>query len=75
MNMDAIETSLAEQSTLAVSLTDQHTAILVLFQAAVLENKADLADTYREQAHDLLDLLLDCISTIQMLHRQLMHKK
>lgn len=50
----------------------RYEAIIVLYQAASMGNHGQEADLHRQNLHALLDVMLDGLSTIQMLQRQLM---
>lgn len=51
----------------------RYDAALHMYLAACLDNHGQEADLNRQNLHALLDLMLDGLSTIQMLQRQLMH--
>lgn len=57
------------------SIGQKYGAQTQLFQAACLENNGQQADAHREQLHVLLDLLLDSISTCEMLKRQFLTQR
>lgn len=70
-----IEQQLAEQDVKVNHLLNQSQDLMIKFQAAALQNDAVEADKYRGQIHDTMDLLLDSLSIVQLIHRELINKK
>jgi len=49
----------------------KYLAQLAMFEAACMENNGMAADAARQEMHSLIDHILDCNSTIQLLKRQI----
>jgi Spy/CpxP family protein refolding chaperone len=55
----------------SIATDHQRDAIRKLYDAATMMNDGKLADTYRQQLHDLLDAQLDNSSSLMQLTRTL----
>ena len=75
MSPEQLLQALQDEGIKVQSIGQKYGAQTQLFQAACLENNGQQADAHREQLHALLDLLLDSISTCEMLKRQFITRR
>lgn len=73
MNRTQILKAMQDEVLKSTVFQKRYEATMGLYQAACLDNHGQEADLHRQNLHALLDLMLDGLSTIQMLQRQLMH--
>lgn len=55
----------------AVAISHQRDALVKLYDAAAMMNNGTLAEGYRQQLHDLLDVQLDNTSSLMQVTRTL----
>ena len=73
MNRTQILNAMQDEVLKSTVFQKRYEATMGLYQAACLDNHGQEADLHRQNLHALLDLMLDGLSTVQMLQRQLMH--
>jgi hypothetical protein len=73
MNRTQILKAMQDEVLKSTVFQKRYEATMGLYQAACLDNHGQEADLHRQNLHALLDLMLDGLSTVQMLQRQLMH--
>lgn len=73
MNRAQILKAMQDEVLKSTVFQKRYEATMGLYQAACLDNHGQEADLNRQNLHALLDLMLDGLSTVQMLQRQLMH--
>lgn len=72
MNRTQILKAMQDEVLKSTVFQKRYEATMGLYQAACLDNHGQEADLHRQNLHALLDLMLDGLSTVQMLQRQLM---
>ena len=72
MNRDQILKAMQDEVLKSTVFQKRYEATMGLYQAACLDNHGQEADLHRQNLHALLDLMLDGLSTVQMLQRQFM---
>lgn len=74
-NFEVIRAKLNEASVQMYTASQRYQATHDLYRAACAENNGKQADDLRLQLHALLDILLDCTATMEMLTRQLLTQR
>ena len=71
MKRDDLMKQMRELQIQSVAISHQRDAIIKLYDAAAMMNNTMLAEGYRQQLHDLLDVQLDNTSSLMQITRTL----